>query len=149
MVGEVRLELTRRYRHQLLRLARLPFRHSPPIIMGFPARFVHPSERSARAGGTRIRRPCIEKRVNDGAATLLRRCCSKSGGESAHHTCPLRRRTRRVTTPLLRTAASDPAQPNQSECRRNAEDLQRVFAQLLAEAAAWTQPTRNLTRAAE
>jgi hypothetical protein len=45
--------------------------------------------------------------------------------------------------------ASDPAQPNQSECRRNAEDLQRVFAQLLAEAAARTQPSRNRTRAAE
>ena len=89
MVGEVRLELTRRYRHQLLRLARLPFRHSPLIIMGSPARFVHSRDRSARTGGSRIRWPSVKKCVNDSAATLLCRCCSKSGGERAHHARPL------------------------------------------------------------
>lgn len=49
----------------------------------------------------------------------------------------------------MRTTASDPAQSNQSECRCNAEDLQRVFAQLLSEAATRAQPSRNGTRAVQ
>ena len=83
MVGEVRLELTRRYRHQLLRLARLPFRHSPLNIMGGSARFVHPptAARSARSW--------IKERINHGAATLLRSGSGEPGSKRANHATPL------------------------------------------------------------
>ena len=64
LVGEVRLELTRRCRHRLLRPARLPFRHSPPSII-------------VARGGSVHRRSAVDQRIDHRAATAL--------GGSSHH----------------------------------------------------------------
>ena len=58
LVGEVRLELTRRCRHRLLRPARLPFRHSPPSII-------------VAHGGSVHRRSAIDQRINHRAPAAL------------------------------------------------------------------------------
>lgn len=79
MVGEVRLELTRRYRHQLLRLARLPFRHSPLNIIGGFARFVQPRSAASSAWSW------IKKCIDHSAATLLRSGGGESGSKRANH----------------------------------------------------------------
>ena len=60
LVGEVRLELTRRCRHRLLRPARLPFRHSPPSII-------------VACGGSVHRRSSIDQRINHRASAALGR----------------------------------------------------------------------------
>src|SRR5439155_27170498 len=71
MVGEVRLELTRRStRHRLLRPARLPFRHSPFSILAEGPDRTNPgagSEPTGRAPYRRLRLPATTGAARIGA----------------------------------------------------------------------------------